>query len=263
MTIPHEATDWKWKLPLVKGNGEVVAYALVDEDDHGDLAPITWRRSGNGYPAASLGDGGQTALHRMLLGLGRGAKDVADHINHDILDNRRANLRIVTQAGNCQNQGAITTSSRFRGVSWHPAGSWHAFAAVDGKRNLLGSYLCETVAALAAEHFRHHHMPLAIPTDELAPFAEAIETGILACGRCASETPIRRARYWQVVDGVALCQPCNGYVTPKRGPKFQPPKACEVCARLTNHRKRGRCDTCYAFWRRNGFDRTPDRGASR
>ena len=35
-------------------------------------------------------------LHRWLLGLEIGVGKIADHINHNIMDNRLANLRVVT-----------------------------------------------------------------------------------------------------------------------------------------------------------------------
>jgi hypothetical protein len=41
-------------------------------------------------------------LHRILSGAAPGL--VVDHINHDPLDNRRCNLRVVTQAENVRNR---------------------------------------------------------------------------------------------------------------------------------------------------------------
>lgn len=43
-------------------------------------------------------------MHRYLLGLEMGDGTVVDHINRDKLDNRRSNLRVVTQTENCLNR---------------------------------------------------------------------------------------------------------------------------------------------------------------
>jgi hypothetical protein len=45
-------------------------------------------------------------MHRQILELGNGNHDKrqGDHINHDTLDNRRNNLRIVTSRGNNSNR---------------------------------------------------------------------------------------------------------------------------------------------------------------
>lgn len=55
-------------------------------------------------------------VHRMILDAPSGM--VVDHINGDGLDNRRSNLRIVTQSENLQNRRGPMTNSRsgIRGV---------------------------------------------------------------------------------------------------------------------------------------------------
>lgn len=61
---------------------------------------------------------------------------VVDHINHNTLDNRKSNLRIVPQKINLQNKsGAFKNSkSGIRGVCYHKAsGKWYARVYVDRK----------------------------------------------------------------------------------------------------------------------------------
>lgn len=59
----------------------------------------------------------QIRLHRFIMGDPVGM--VVDHINRNTLDNRKCNLRIVTQSDNCQNQGLRKDSTTgFKGVSW-------------------------------------------------------------------------------------------------------------------------------------------------
>jgi hypothetical protein len=84
-----------------------------------------------------------------------------DHINGDSLDNRRANLRIVTRQMQQQNlsphseyRGAIPSSS-YRGVCWSPPRRrWLVYAQVCGKRVYGGSYLSEETAACTAKDLR-------------------------------------------------------------------------------------------------------------
>jgi len=77
------------------------------------------RRSGvdkNGKPKYHL-----VRLHKYILGIDRYDKSVfVDHINHDTLDNRRENLRIVQAGNNSANRkGANSNSSTgVRNVSY-------------------------------------------------------------------------------------------------------------------------------------------------
>ncbi len=77
---------------------------------------------------------------------------VADHINHNGLDNRRANLRIATLAQNARNcrQNKKGKSSKYRGV-WHNKQNkkWRATIVFNRKRRQIGYFKKETDAAKA------------------------------------------------------------------------------------------------------------------
>lgn len=76
-------------------------------------------------------------LHRLLMGNPAG-KDV-DHINGDILDNRKDNLRAVSRSINNMNSPAIHSSSGYRGVIFHRAsGRWTARLKHNGRVLSLG-----------------------------------------------------------------------------------------------------------------------------
>ena len=84
-----------------------------------------------------------------------------DHRNHNTLDNRRANLRVVTHAENMQNlKGARRQSaSGVRGVSWYPrTGKWKVGLKVHGRQIHLGYYDSLAEAEAAAIAGRQAHM---------------------------------------------------------------------------------------------------------
>lgn len=149
-------------VPLCDRKGLTKAWAMIDADDLLLVECRAWSLTDAGYAQCS---GPRTSpyrlMHRLIAGLDRGDPRVVDHINGIRLDNRRANLRVITHAENMQNRTANRAgSSRFRGVSWYAArNKWMAFGAVNGRRHHLGYFADEGEAALAAEKFRAEHMP--------------------------------------------------------------------------------------------------------
>lgn len=87
-------------------------------------------------------------LHRVIMG----AKDgqVVDHINGNTMDNRRCNLRCVTNFENMKNmpKRSSPTSSRFKGVS-KIGDRWKAKIMYNRKEVYLGIYHDEVEAAFA------------------------------------------------------------------------------------------------------------------
>jgi hypothetical protein len=101
----------------------------------------------------------RVSLHRVILEriMNRPLTKLehADHINHDGLDNRRANLRIVTPSENCQNRRnrCIPKSSKYKGVCWHNASnSWVAQIYRNYKKAHLGCFKNEEDAARAYDN---------------------------------------------------------------------------------------------------------------
>jgi hypothetical protein len=99
-------------------------------------------------------------LHREILELQPYEKRFVDHINGDKLDNRRSNLRVVTEAQNRQNVPVYGGYSRFRGVS-RSGPRWRARVTIDGTSIDGGSFATEEEAAVAARELRAIHMPFA------------------------------------------------------------------------------------------------------
>jgi hypothetical protein len=103
-------------------------------------------------------------MHREILGLKRGDGLEGDHINHDSLDNRRSNLRVVTSVGNSQNTSSQKKStSIYRGVHWAKhANKWVAHIKIDGKTRHLGCFTDELQAARVAKAARMNAFPYAV-----------------------------------------------------------------------------------------------------
>jgi hypothetical protein len=93
-------------------------------------------------------------LHRFVLDLPcwRDNRLVVDHINHDRLDNRRANLRAVANVLNLANSGANKTAvySQFKGVTYDQRRRrWIAQITIEYNGRKLGQFATEEQAALA------------------------------------------------------------------------------------------------------------------
>ncbi len=140
-------------------------YAIVDPCKYAELSKYTWlldcefgcrrvirlagRKSGHIF----------VHMHRQILADQLKAKSVVllvelfiDHINGNALDNRRANLRIVTRAQNAKNRskGSKKCSSVYKGVCWHKYNKkWSAEIKSNHRQIHLGYFDDEIEAAKA------------------------------------------------------------------------------------------------------------------
>lgn len=85
-------------------------------------------------------------MHRVVLSR---AGFLTDHVNHDGLDNRRANLRLATPEQSAHNTRAAGGTSRFKGVYRDRRGKWAAMIRSAGKTRYLGTFDDEEAAARA------------------------------------------------------------------------------------------------------------------
>ena len=128
----------------------------MDDDDLSKVDFCNWGRATSRqtmYAIASCAFGnhtyGKLKMHRVIMGAQPG--QVIDHINHNGLDNRRSNLRVVTPQQNSQHsrkrRGEFTSS--FKGVSFHKeSGTWRAHIRSDGKHVYLGGFSNDRHAAV-------------------------------------------------------------------------------------------------------------------
>lgn len=133
------------EIPLTKGK-----VAIVDKDDFDRLNKYKWYYEDSGYACRrkTFGyyDNKKVYMHREILG-DITDKNVVDHINRDGLDNRKLNLRIVTQSHNMFNTGLRrNNSSGYKGVS-KSGNRWRASIHIDGKSKHLGTFATKEEAA--------------------------------------------------------------------------------------------------------------------
>jgi hypothetical protein len=99
-------------------------------------------------------------MHRIIMRPSDGR--VVDHINHNGLDNRRSNLRVLTDNENRQNMSGLQSnnSSGFRGVNFHRRlNKWMAYTNVDKRRIHLGYFDTAEEAGQASLEARLKYMP--------------------------------------------------------------------------------------------------------
>jgi len=148
------------ELPLYNKDGLVGYTTISDEDKY--LAGWRWSLKDGYVVRGGWADGKccTIRMHREVLGLEKGDKRQGDHINHDKLDNRRENLRIVTCSENQQNRKGANRGSRSNhwGVHWHrKSGKWQAQVTLNRKHFYLGVFDSEEEAAAVSADFRARH----------------------------------------------------------------------------------------------------------
>lgn len=160
------------KIPLRNRAGEVVAHALVDDEDYKrpEIGTKRWYLDSHGYAARSSpwvnGRRHTIRLHRVVT---EALEEIVDHKNHDKLDNRSRNLRLLPSNGENQQNEKLSknNTSGHKGVTWHkPAQKWRACIGVDGGDKHLGLFekIEDAVAArLKAEAELH---PYAVRGEE-------------------------------------------------------------------------------------------------
>lgn len=145
-------------------------FTIVD-DEFAYLANEIWSLTSKGYVirrVKKINNNRKTIyLHHIIMGEKRWPKFHCDHINRDRLDNRKENLRWVTNAESQQNRNQEfkrknkkEETTNLRGVSFHKRrGKFHAYASLNYKRFHLGSFNDPNEAARVASEWRSKHMP--------------------------------------------------------------------------------------------------------
>lgn len=123
--------------------------AIIDTDKLEDVKRInvrwsSYKDANTEYVSVSpRGNKGKALfLHQVIVGIHY--KKQIDHINHNGLDNRFSNLRVVTVAENQQNRISANKNSKsgHRGVYWRESTKkWVTQIDINKTRFRLGSYI--------------------------------------------------------------------------------------------------------------------------
>lgn len=129
-------------------DGYVIGYTsntnkqfIFDADDYEKVSKYHWYEESNGYiRSSSKKKENRFHIHRLVMGFPDGIG--IDHINHNIFDNRKLNLRIATTSQNAMNRirGSNNTSG-VTGVVWlKNENKWKAEIKLNGETIYLGSF---------------------------------------------------------------------------------------------------------------------------
>ena len=117
---------------------------LFDKDDFEAIRTHTWEVNNTGYISTQTYRNKTSKgylLHRVVMNV-TDSKIIIDHINGNPKDNRKRNLRIVTQSQNSMNASiSKSNKSGVKGVSWSKSKKkWYATIGVNNKTINLGTY---------------------------------------------------------------------------------------------------------------------------
>lgn len=162
-TNPHKVCHLRMKQIYLSGKyGSVIGnYALVDDIDYEIVNKIKWycAKDNNNFYAIS-NKGKHTKMHRLILGL-TAPNILADHIDHNGLNNQKCNLRICSHSENMRNRKSCQNStSKYLGVNWEKRRyykngvrkdypGWKASLKFNKKNVFIGMFKDEKDAALA------------------------------------------------------------------------------------------------------------------
>ena len=114
-----------------------------DKEDYGKIKEYLWRFDKDGYVVAnSRGEHNSTIrLHRIIMNV-TDSKVQIDHIKHKLFDNRKSQLRVVSNGQNGMNKDKPSNNtSGHRGVSYNKKlNKWQAYIRYNNKHMHLGYF---------------------------------------------------------------------------------------------------------------------------
>ena len=127
------------EIKLYNKSGVPTGVTKIDKIDIDIIKHYKWCLSSKGYVQTYI-NGKFVSIHRFILSVDKDL--VVDHINHDITDNRRSNLRICTRSENSKNRlKHKNNKSGISGVGWDKKHlRWYASICVNTKAIKLGTF---------------------------------------------------------------------------------------------------------------------------
>lgn len=128
---------------------------------------VNWSRCTKTFYVATKtferGKQGNILIHRVIKDAPQGF--VVDHINHDTMDNRDGNLRVVTNAENHQNRNGLYSNNKsgVRGIHWNSEKKkWKACFMLNQKTTHIGYYSDIEEAKKAVIKARRENLPYSV-----------------------------------------------------------------------------------------------------
>lgn len=113
---------------------------IVDKEDFNNIKNYYWYVDKKGYVVATEHKK-VIKLHRFIMNIDK-KEILVDHINHVKTDNRKVNLRLVSNSQNLMNHKNFSSNtSGNTGVCWHTRDDiWEAYIRVNNKVTYLGRF---------------------------------------------------------------------------------------------------------------------------
>lgn len=123
---------------------------IFDKDMKEKLQGYGWNKNGPGYLHARV-NGEMTFAHHLVVKKPGPRLGVVDHINRNPLDNRRVNLRIISQSENLVNSCRRSDNrTGYKGVAFNrERGKFIAFANKNRRRIFIGRFDTAEEVAMA------------------------------------------------------------------------------------------------------------------
>lgn len=102
--------DREYVVGYISSKGETIQF-IIDKDDYEEVSKYSWHRISNNYIATSFNHNQKRKslyLHNLIMKRdafqGKGQTQSIDHINRNGFDNRKENLRLLSQSDQNMNQ---------------------------------------------------------------------------------------------------------------------------------------------------------------
>lgn len=130
-------------IPVKLRNKKASVPMKVDDYDYEMLSKHRWCFDSHGYPMTGRKVDGKHKnywAHKVIMECPESM--TIDHIDRDVLNNQRSNLRIASKAENARNRKMHRgNTSGYKGVSWKAKNKkWQAQITKDGKGKYLGLF---------------------------------------------------------------------------------------------------------------------------